>query len=192
MVGMTLGKLPVVRNTSGPLNIGGKAWWKFSKIWLLCTDKISKISSKMFGLQQAWAPKVKICSDWPSGLQKTQNCLDGAIRPRKQPISFGLTILGPSGLENGSHGPWTTIQQLTVCMESRLSHSAPSCLHYLPRLTSLGPSCVPRQQPLRLSERLEVLFALGFPCHRGWAFILVRVRRNRSEIIINYMLQISM
>jgi hypothetical protein len=39
----------------------------------------------MFGLQQAWAPKVKICSDCPSGLKKTQICLDRAIS-RKQPI----------------------------------------------------------------------------------------------------------
>ena len=31
----------------------------------------------MFGL---WAPKVKICSDCPSGLQKTQICSDRAIR----------------------------------------------------------------------------------------------------------------
>jgi len=34
----------------GPLNIGDKARWEFMKIWLLCTDKISKISPKMFGL----------------------------------------------------------------------------------------------------------------------------------------------
>jgi len=76
---------------SGPLNIGGKAWWKFPKIWLLCTDEISKICPKMFGLQQAWAPQVKICSDCPSGLKKTQICSDGAIRPRKQAI-FRLAI----------------------------------------------------------------------------------------------------
>ena len=35
---------------SGPLIIGGEARWKISKIWVVCTDKISKISPNMFGL----------------------------------------------------------------------------------------------------------------------------------------------
>jgi len=75
----------------GPLNIGGKAWWKFPKIWLLCTDEISKISPKMFGLQQAWAPKVKICSDCPSGLKKPK-FVRTASGPENSLFLFGLAI----------------------------------------------------------------------------------------------------
>src|ERR1700685_1589805 len=45
------------QHEAGPLNIGGKARWKFLKIWLLCTDKFSKISPKMFG--RHW-PKMSI------------------------------------------------------------------------------------------------------------------------------------
>ena len=54
-----------------------------------------------------WVPKVKICSDCPSGLQKTQICSDGAIRPRKQPI-FVRT-----GHPASKISPRTTIRQLT-------------------------------------------------------------------------------
>jgi hypothetical protein len=31
---------------TGPLNIGGKARWKFLKIWLICTDKNQKFHPK--------------------------------------------------------------------------------------------------------------------------------------------------
>ena len=48
----------------GPLNIGDKARWEFMKIWLLCTDKISKISPKMFGLA---APYYHVMTFWNFG-----------------------------------------------------------------------------------------------------------------------------
>ena len=68
----------------------------------------------MFGLEQAWVPKVKICSDCPSGLQKTKICSDGAIRPRKQPIFV-------RGLKNKPQND----NETAVCTESlRLSYSA--------------------------------------------------------------------
>jgi len=35
----------------GPLIIGDEARWKIPKIWVSCTDKISKISPNLFGLQ---------------------------------------------------------------------------------------------------------------------------------------------
>ena len=57
------------RGGTGPLNIGGKARWKFLKIRLICTDKNSKFSPKMFRLQQALAQIVNFCSDCPSGLK---------------------------------------------------------------------------------------------------------------------------
>ena len=60
----------------GPPIIGDEARWKFLKIPVLCTDKISKFSPKMFGLEQACTEKVKICSDCPSGPQKCQICSD--------------------------------------------------------------------------------------------------------------------
>ena len=124
----------VPRPSVGPLSIGGKAWWKFSKIWLLCTDKNSKISQKVFGLQQAWVPKVKICSDCPSGPEKNQICSDWAIRPRKRPISFGLAVRPQ---KNGSYSPQMTIRQLSEHTELCLSHSAsiPSALLASPDFT---------------------------------------------------------
>jgi hypothetical protein len=81
----------------------------------------------VFGLQQAWVPKVKICSDCPSGPEKTQICSDWPIRPRKWPI-FVWTSHPAS--KNGSYSPQTTIRQLSEHTESCLSHSAsiPSAL----------------------------------------------------------------
>jgi hypothetical protein len=90
---------------------------------------------------------------------KSQNLFRLTIRPPKN--SFFWTGQSgpknnqfhpdwPSGLENGSHGPQTTVQQLTVCTEAQLNHSAPSHPHYSPHPMSLGLSCVPQQQPLWL------------------------------------------
>ena len=98
-----------------PLNIGGKAWWKFLKILLLCTDEISKISQERFGLQQAWVSKVKMCLDCPPGLQKNQICLDRAIRPPPQLIFIWT---GHLALKNSSHYP-----RMTIRLELLLNHS---------------------------------------------------------------------
>jgi hypothetical protein len=69
----------------GPLSTGGKARWKFPKIWVLCTDKFSKISPNMFRLQQAFTQKVKICSDCASGLKKNPNLFRLANQTLKKP-----------------------------------------------------------------------------------------------------------
>ena len=63
---------------TGLLNIGDKARWKFLKIWLICSDKISKNLPK--------------CSDSIRHLPTNNRIyLDGSIRPQKQPNLFRLT-----------------------------------------------------------------------------------------------------
>jgi len=63
---------------------------KFLKIPVLCTDKFSKISPKMFGLEQACTEKVKICSDCPSGPKKCQICSDQQSGLEKTPNLFWI------------------------------------------------------------------------------------------------------
>jgi hypothetical protein len=51
--------------------------------WALCMDKFSKISPNMFGLQQAFTQKVKICSDCTSGLKKPKFVRTGQLGLKK-------------------------------------------------------------------------------------------------------------
>ena len=53
-------------------------------------DKISKISPKIFRLDQACVEKTKICSDCPSGPPKCQICLDWPIRLQEMLNLSGL------------------------------------------------------------------------------------------------------
>ena len=59
--------IPITKAWSGPLNIGDKARWKVLKIQLICSDKFSKISPKMFGFHQAlayWGACLPYCLNW--------------------------------------------------------------------------------------------------------------------------------
>ena len=84
----------------GPPIIGGEARSKFSKFWTICSDKISKFCPNMFGSEQAFAKKVKFCSDSPSGPQKNQICSDWPIWPQKNCIFtynyYEIATLHPS------------------------------------------------------------------------------------------------
>jgi len=108
----------VIGATTGPPIIGDEARWKFSKIRVLCMDKIPKNSPNMFGLQQACTQKVNFCLD-SSGLKKIQICSDWPIRPQKMPILFGsaskIAILLPDDSQMANCGIYSN-RKLNHCV----------------------------------------------------------------------------